>query len=380
VDRYVIAGLGVTSQGRLPGSNSEGLAWEACELALQDAGLARSQVDGYLFQPGIGGTNSGLAAVRAGLPANVILEMQSGGATAILALSAAIGLIEAGVCSYVLCAHGTNAATRSVTVGGGRRSVRDPSAVYGYLSPGANAAMWASAYFAEYSLPPDSLGPVAVALRSHGAIREDATMFGRPVTLGDYANSPFIVEPLRKLDYCLVTDGGAAYVVTTEERARDLRATPVHITGIAAQHSAGRLSSGKSVLGAADMDVSAMRAGVLDRELGSINSIDVFQLYDAFTVMVAQQLEAWGLCGPGEAPEFAAAGNMSYKSATPCNTSGTEHSWSYLQGFTHISEAVRQLRGEAATTQVPDARTALVTGVGSTDAGISHAALSLALA
>jgi hypothetical protein len=87
-----------------------------------------------------------------------------------------------------------------------------------------------------------------------------------------------------------------------------------------------------------------------------------------------------GLCGPGEATDFVRAGNFAFDSPVPCNTSGTEHSWSYLQGFTHISEAVRQLRGEGGPTQVEGAETSLVTGMGSTDAGLSQALALLATA
>jgi acetyl-CoA acetyltransferase len=370
---YAIAGLGVTAQGTVPGSNSEALAWEAVELALADAGLARSDVDGYLFQPGMGSPSTGLAATRAGLSANVVLELQSGGATAILTLASAIGLIASGACTYVVCVHGTNARSRSVTVGGGSRAARDPNAVYGVFSPAANAALWASAYLAKYGLASDDFGPIAVALRAHGAARPEATMYGRPITLDDYADSPMLIAPLRKLDYCLVTDGGAAVIVTTAERAADLATTPVRIAGIGATHGAHQLAEGGSVLGTADHYLGAARDAAFRGAGVEVGDIDVFEFYDAFTVMVARQMEAYGLCGPGEAPDFVRAGNFAFDSPVPCNTSGTEHSWSYLQGFTHIAEAVAQLRGQAGPTQVHSARTALVTGSGVTDAGQSHA-------
>jgi acetyl-CoA acetyltransferase len=375
---YAIAGLGVTEQGTLPGCTSEGLAWEAVELALEDAGLSRSEVDGYIFQPGIGGGNSGFAATRAGLAANVVLELQSGGATAVLALATAIGLLEAGLCNAVVCAHGTNARSRSVTVGSGRRAARDPNAVFGMFSPGANAAMWARAYLTKYNRPPDDLGVVAVALRKHGAARPDAAMYGRTISLEDYADSPMIVEPLRKLDYCLVSDGGAAFVVTTGERSRVLKKQPIYIRGIGAGHSAGQRARGTSIFGSADEDMSPAIRSAFATAAFELSDVDVFQFYDAFTVLVARQIEAVGLCGPGEASDFVRDGNFSFDSAHPCNTSGTEHSWSYLQGFTHITEAVRQLRREGGPTQVASAQTALVTGMGSTDAGLSHALALLA--
>jgi acetyl-CoA acetyltransferase len=379
-NRYAIAALGVTKQGTLPGTTSEGLAGDALELALTDGGLARKDVDGYIFQPGIGGQNTGRAATVAALNTNVVFEMQSGGATAILALAAAIGLLETGACTYVAVAHGTNARSRQVNVGGGKRSSRDPGAFFGMFSPAARAAMAARGYFARYGRSSADLAEIAVALRAHGSLRPDATMHGRPLTIEDHQSSAFVVDPLRTFDCCLVSDGGAALVVTTLERAKDLRSQPIEITGLGAAHSTGGRYRGAGDLGDADIVAEPVRSTVFGRAQVSVDDIDVFQFYDAFTILVAQQLEAYGLCGPGEAAQFVRAGNVRFDSARPCNTSGTEHSWSYLQGFTHIAEAVRQLRGEGGATQVRTPNLALVTGIGSTDAGISQAAAVLARA
>lgn len=377
--QYAIAGLGVTAQGTLPGSTSEGLAAEAADLAIKDTGLSRRQIDGYIYQPGIGGQNSGKAATKAALGAVAVFEMQSGGATAILGLAAAVGLIETGACKAVAIAHGTNARSRQVNVGGGKRATRDPGAFFGMFSPAARAALGARSYLSKYDRASADLGEIAVALRQHGEMRPDAAMFGRPMTLEDHQNSAFIVDPVRKYDCCLVTDGGAALVVTTLERARDMTSTPVLINGIGTMHSSGARYHGGHELGDADMTVRAAKDAAFGAAGMTLSDIDVFEFYDAFTILVAQQLEGYGLCGPGEAGAFARAGNMHFLSRTPCNTSGTEHSWSYLQGFTHLSEAVRQLRGDGGPTQVKNPRTALVTGVGTTDAGSSHAAAILSV-
>jgi acetyl-CoA acetyltransferase len=127
------------------------------------------------------------------------------------------------------------------------------------------------------------------------------------------------------------------------------------------------------VLSDADESIEPAKSGALGQAGLNVSDIDVFEFYDAFTITVARQIEAFGLCGPGEAPDFVRSGNFAYDSSVPCNTSGTEHSWSYLQGFTHLTEAVRQLRGEGGPTQVRDPETALVTGIGKTDAGTSYA-------
>ncbi len=377
--QYAIAGLGVTAQGTVPGSTSEGLAAEAVGLAISDVGLTRREIDGYIFQPGIGGQNTGKAATKAALGSTAVFEMQSGGATAILGVAAGIGLIESGACTAVAVAHGTNARSRQVNVGSGKRSSRDPGAFFGMFSPAARAALAARSYLSKYGRSSADLGEIAVALRAHAEIRPDAAMFGRPMTLDDHQNSSFIVDPIRKFDCCLVTDGGAALIVTTLERARDLTATPLLINGVGTTHSSGARYLGSNELGDADMTVGTAKDAVFRAADMNLADIDVFEFYDAFTILVAQQLEAYGVCGPGEAGSFAGEGNMHYLSQTPCNTSGTEHSWSYLQGFTHICEAVRQLRGEAGATQTKSPKTSLVTGVGTSDAGGSHAAMILSV-
>jgi len=381
--RYAIAGLGVTAQGKLPGRSAEDLTAAAIELALSDAGLERREVDGFLYQPGLEGGRVGAAAARAGLAANLALEIDTGGATGLLAVILAAGLIEGGLARSVVCAHGTTARSRRVLVGAG---TSDPGAVFGFFSPGAAAALAARSYFHKYGRSSADLAEIAVALRANAVARPDAYMCGRPISVGDHQSSPYIVEPLRLLDYCLVTDGAAAVVVTSADRAADLRKTAVSILGWGSTHSTAKAwgsaspstGRGGSWLGRADFDPEPARSMALGQAGLSIRDVDLFQFYDPFTIMVAQQLEAYGLCGPGEAADFVRAGNFVWSSKVPCNTSGTEHSWGYVQSFTHLAEAVRQLRGEGGATQAARARTCLVTGVGQTDAGEAHTALVLA--
>lgn len=374
--RYAIAGLGVTPQGTLPGRSVEQLAWDAIELALADSGLARRQVDGYVFQPGFGEAATGMAASRAALGAQSTLQVNSSGATGILAISAAIGLIASGSADYVMCVHATNARSQALTIGADEEN---PHAAFGLFSPGAQIALSAQSYFHKYGTDSTDLGAIAVALRANAACRPDAVMFGRPLTLADHQASTPIVRPLRKFDYCLVTDGAIAFIVTTAERARDLRNVPVDVLGMGAAHDVGQgyARGAHGMLGLPDLDVEPARSRAFGAAGLTLADIDVFQFYDAFTILVALQLEAYGLCGPGEAGAWVRAGHLHWQSAQPCNTSGTLHSWGYVQGFTHVAEGVRQLRGEGGATQVPGARTALVTNIGITGAGQAQSALIL---
>ncbi len=372
--KYAISGLGVTPQGTLPGVSAEKLAWDAVELALVDSGLSRREINGYIFQPGFGEGTTGMAAGRAGLGAQTTLQINSSGASGILAIASAIGLIESGIAEYVVCVHATNARSQTVTVGEGEENQYAP---FGLFSPGAHSALMAQSYFHKYGTNSADLAEIAVALRGNASLRPDALMFNRPLTVEMHQNSRFIVRPLRLFDYCLVTDGAIAFIVTTADRARDLRNRPVEILGLGSCHDVGQGHSrgANSVLGLPEFNVEPAKSRVFGAAGLDLADIDVFQFYDAFTVIVALQLEAWGLCGPGEAGDWIRAGHFSWNSPQPCNTSGTLHSWGYVQGFTHIAEGIRQLRGEGGATQVPNAKTALVTNVGITGAGQAQSAV-----
>ncbi|MGE0679868.1 MAG: thiolase family protein [Candidatus Binatia bacterium] len=376
MQKYAIASLGVTPQGVIPGTSAEKLAWDAIELALSNAGLDRKQVNGYIYQPGFGERTSGMAASRASLGANSTLQVDSSGATGIFTLMSAIGLIESGTADYVMCVHATNARSQTITVGAG---AQDLNATFGLFSPGAQSAMMAQGYFHKYGTSSADLAEIAVALRYNAVPRSDAYMFNRPITVDDHQNSRFIVRPLRLFDYCLVTDGAIAFIVTTTERARDLKTTPVRLLGFGACHEVGQgyVRGSNTVLGPSELNVEPARNRAFETAGLSLDDIDVFQFYDAFTIIVAAQLEAYGLCAPGEAADWVRAGNFRWDSKRPCNTSGTLHSWGYVQGFTHLAEGIRQLRGEGGATQVPGARTALVTNVGLTGAGQAQSAVIL---
>jgi acetyl-CoA acetyltransferase len=379
MQKYAIVGLGVTPQGVIPGTSAEKLAWDAVELALSDAGLQRKQIDGYIYQPGFGERTSGKAASRASLGANATLHVDSSGATGIFTLITAIGMLEAGTAEYVVCVHATNARSQTVTVGAGEK---DQLSIFGLFSPGAQAALMARGYMHKYNRSSADLAEIAVALRSNAVPRHDAYMFQRPITVDDHQNSPFIVRPLHLFDYCLVTDGAIAFIVTTAERARNVKTTPVNILGLGTCHEVGQgyTRGSNTILGPTDLDAEPARSRAFGTAGLQLKDIDVFQFYDAFTIMIALQIEAYGLCARGEAGDWVRAGNVRWNSKRPCNTSGTLHSWGYVQGFTHLAEGIRQLRGEGGPTQVSGARTALVTNVGITGAGLAQSAVILGVA
>ncbi|MEV4895244.1 acetyl-CoA acetyltransferase, partial [Nonomuraea sp. NPDC055795] len=224
-------------------------------------------------------------------------------------------------------------------------------APYGLTAPVQHFALAARAHMLRYGTTEEHLGQIAVRQRAHAAKNPRALM-RTPITLDDYLASRWIAEPFRLLDCCLETDGACALVITTAERARSLRRTPVLI-------SAAAWGGGQSFLSGADPTVSAA-ATLAPRLYGQAGltpaDIDVAQLYDCFTYSVLVQLEDYGFCAKGDGGPFAASGE-----GPPVNTHGGFLSEGYVHGINHLAEAVSQLRGDAGDRQVPGARVALST-------------------
>jgi acetyl-CoA acetyltransferase len=211
-----------------------------------------------------------------------------------------------------------------------------------------------------YGTRREHLGEVAVAARAHAARTAHAQQ-RRPLSMDDYLASEPVVEPLHRLDCCLISDGAAAVVVTTAERARDLRRPGIRILGHAQAHSLSTYASSQhfETLPAARCGPKALAQAGLD-----VEDVDVALLYDCFTIVVLLQLEDYGFCKKGEAGPFVEGGRIGPGGSLPVNPSGGLLAEGYGGGMLHVIEAVRQLRGEAEERQVPGAEVALVSGHG----------------
>jgi acetyl-CoA acetyltransferase len=222
------------------------------------------------------------------------------------------------------------------------------------------------AYLRRYGVTSEDLGRYVVSARAYAATNPRAMYHGRPLTLEEHQASRWIVEPwLRRYDCCLETDGGAALVVTTLDRARDLRNRPVHVRaatqglGIGARIAYDVYRSPEEVAA----EKAAIRAE-LERQSGiAANRVDVAMLYDAFSPGVFKALEDYGFCEPGGAKALIRAGGTAPDRAIPVNPNGGLLGEAYMHGVNNIIEAVRQLRGSAAN-QIEGAETALVAGGG----------------
>ncbi|MBU2285726.1 MAG: thiolase family protein, partial [Gammaproteobacteria bacterium] len=204
------------------------------------------------------------------------------------------------------------------------------------------------------------LGEIAVACRHHASLNPDAVM-REPITVDDHQASRWIVEPLRLLDCCLVSDGGVCIIVSSAERARDLQQPRVLISGFGQAYTAQNLGTEDWWYAPhqkrAVQDAYAM-AGVGPQDIG------VAQLYDNFTCSVLLWLEHGGFCAPGEGGAFCEGGRIRLGGALPINTAGGNLSESFMEGWLHIVEGVRQMRGQCGPRQVPGAERCLVTGRG----------------
>ncbi|WP_105970322.1 lipid-transfer protein [Streptomyces geranii] len=371
--RTAVVGIGATEFSKDSGRSELRLAVEAVRAALDDAGLTPADVDGMVTftmdtSPEI------TVAQAAGIgELSFFSRVHYGGGAACATVQQAALAVAAGIAEVVVCYRAFN--ERSGRRFGSGVQRREPSAEgvalgwslpFGLLTPASWVAMAAQRYLYAYGLTADAFGQVAVSGRKYAATNPAAWFHGRPITLADHAASRWIAEPLRLLDCCQETDGGQALVVTSVERARELR-HPAVVVAAAAQ-GAGRAQEQMTSFYRDDL-TGLPEMGVVARQLWRTAGVgpgdmDVGIIYDHFTPFVLMQLEEFGFCGPGEAADLVASGGL------PLNTHGGQLGEAYLHGMNGIAEAVRQLRGTSVN-QVPGAERALVTaGTGVPTSGL----------
>lgn len=340
---------------------------QASVAALAEAGLTFKDVDG-LFTAGVSRFSATQAAEYLGITPTWTDSTMAGGSSFEIFVAHAAEAIRSGRCEVALISYGSNqrsAKTRSL---GGVIDEHMPygqfELPFGPLYPISMYALAAQRHMHEFGTTPEHLAEVAVAARAWAIRNPKAFRFqDGPLTIEDVLSSKMISSPLRGLDCCLVTDGGAAVVMTTAERARDMRTQPISVLG----HGETTTHNGMTQMpdltstGAA---VSGKRAFTMARL--QPKDVDVAQVYDSFTITVLLTLEALGFCERGEAGAFVEKGRIAPGGDFALNTSGGGLSYCHpgMFGLLLVVEAVRQLRGECGDRQVPDAKVALCHGTG----------------
>jgi len=355
VTGFAIAGIGTARVDfRDRTTHRRTLLRRAVEQAIADSGLERSEIDGYLT------AMAPVDDVRfLGLSPGFVASVDSGGASPAAAIISAIGAISAGVATAVLCTFASTVGPTSGSIG--EVSHRFPS-LWGMSGAVTAHALLARRYLHTYGLSDEALGAVALAQRELAQNRDDAAYQGLPLTLDQYLESPFVVDPLRRLDCCRDANVGAALVITRAEVARDHRNDVVRIAGLGTGENLRNWHAGLAF--DRHDDITPARDRALAQAGVTLADVDNAQLYDPFTISVLMQLEEYGFCQPGEAPAYIESGATRPEGTLPLNTGGGQLSGWYAIGFTPIVEAVRQLRGLAGSSQVPGATTALVSNHG----------------
>lgn len=361
-----IVGVGESDLG-VTGLSIYQLQTQAARAALADAGLGMADVDG-LATAGVERFSATAMAEYWGIRPAWVSSTMEGGATFEFMVGAAVDAIRSGRCETVLISYGSDQRSAARRRLGGVSQPHTPAtqyeAPYGVLSPLSLYAMAAQRHFHEYGTTAEQLAEIAVAARRWALLNPKAYRYqAGPITVEDVLASPMISTPLRRLDCCLVVDGGGAVVLARLDRARDLPKGPVRVLGCgqSVTHISMSQIPDLTRTGAVESGARAFAEAGLRPE-----DVDVAQLYDSFTITVLLTLEALGFCGPGEGGPFVENGRTRPGGSFPVNTNGGGLSYCHpgMYGVLLLVEAVRQLREEAGDRQVPGAEVALAHGTG----------------
>ena len=380
-DRVAIAGIGATEFSKDSGRSELQLGVEAISAALDDAGLGAGDIEGMTAFTMENNPDAELMRNLGGGELKYFSRVHYGGGAACGAVLQAALAVAAGVADVVVCYRAMNERSQQRFGAGVQGRPAQPTtesahfgwyAPYGLLTPAAWVAMFAQRYMYEFGATSEDFGRISVADRKHAATNPAAWFYQRPITLEEHQRSRWVVHPLRLLDCCQESDGAVALVITSLERARDLRRRPVSIRGAAQgmgedQHMMTSYYR-EQITGLPEM-------GLVARQLWATaglgpSDVQTAILYDHFTPFVLVQLEEFGFCKPGEAKDFIRDGRIELGGELPVNPNGGQLGEAYIHGMNGIAEGVRQVRGDAVN-QVPDVENVLVTaGTGVPTSGL----------
>lgn len=366
INKFAIIGIGEAPVGKVPGRSPIAAMLESARLAIQDAGISAGDIDGVIAEPPLSSPRFLPAnEVASGLGIRPVYAQSTGvgGASAVSSLAAAIAAISAGFCSVVLFTMGDS----SWSYQKGHMQPRgrldwgyeEFEEVFGLAEAAGGYGLCARSHIEQFGTSERHFGEVAVSARYHASLNSN-TQMSKPISMEDYLASRWIVEPFRLMDCSLVSDYGGAFIIAAVDVARELRQPVVGISAVAAANTHRFVHQADPVTtGACDVAERIWRVTGL-----SPDDIDVAELYDSFTYTTLVQLEDYGFCPKGQGGPFVEGGRIRLGGDLPVNTHGGLLSQGHAGGVLHVTEAVKQLRGDCGERQVKQADIALVTGGG----------------
>ena len=367
----VIVGVGLSDYPKAPHLDAVQHHVLATQRALADCGVEKSAIDGFVGAGGMGGMDDAPVALAEylGIDHRYIDSTSVGGSSFEFHVQHATAALREGLCDTLLISYGSNTLSlmgRTLGTGGFGRS-RTVRGAAQYEAPFGNSlvgayAMVAQRHMHEFGTTSEQLAEIAVGVREYAGLNPQS-MYRDPITVDDVLESRMVADPLHKLDCCVISDGGGAVIMTTAERARDLKQPAVAVLGAAGSQSHWNISQMPNFTesaGARCGPEAFARAGLTPAD------VDTIQFYDSFTITVLMLLEDMGFCKKGEGGAFVSEGHLKRGGRLPLNTDGGGLSSNHpgMRGIFLLIESVRQLRGQAGEAQVPDCEVALAAGSG----------------
>ncbi len=369
-----IVGIGQTEFSKASGRSEQQLAAEAILAACQDAGIDPADIDGMTTFTLDKSDEVDVMRALGCREINYTTRLPQGGGSSVSTLVHAKKAVEAKFCDVFVIWRAMNERSQyrfgqpvvTISPDGHSSTFLEWCSPFGAQTPAAWEALSCGPYLHKFGVSSEDLGHIAVLLRKHAATNPAAWFYGKPITLEDHQQSPWVVEPwLHLLDCCQESDGGVALIITRMDHARDLRQKPARILGaeyaflfnheIISDFYQGDLIQSNISMRVRQKLTAA--AGLAPKDT------DVAMIYDNFTPQILRQLEGFGYCGVGEAKNYVADGHLELTGKSPLSPNGGLMGEGYIHGMNNITEGVRQLRGTAAN-QVENAQTVfLASGV-----------------
>ncbi|MBA6413051.1 lipid-transfer protein [Parahaliea sp. F7430] len=372
-DKTAIAGIGLTEFSKKSGVSELSLAAQATLAACEDAGLSPSEIDGFVSYTLDSTDEIELARTVGANDLKLFTKVNYGGGAAVGTILHAVMAVATGVADNVICYRAMNGRSGQRMGQGISGQIVSSDLIhwswympYGMLTPGSWIAMIANKYMHHYGVTSEDLGRVAISQRNYAQNNPRAFGYGKPLTMEEYMASKMVAEPLRLYDFCQETDGGCAILITSAERARDLKQKPAVIRGVVQASTQGQEQMTSFYREELDSLPEMEMAARLVYEQSGLGPDDINAacLYDAFTSEIIMQLESFGFCGRGEGKDMVREGALDIDGRLPNNTHGGLLSEAYIHGMNNIAEGARLVRGSS-TNQPKNVEHVLVSsGVG----------------